>query len=146
MGRRIAAEHRKVVHQVAMRLVSTTGEDVPVTAELRYSTRDPYAVRATFTRPRHEPVVWVFGRELLLTGVMERAGSGDVEVYLSGDDVMLKLSSPEGSATLAVCATDIRRFTAQTLNLVAPGSEFGYVDIDAELVALDPAVFAAPDA
>ena len=41
---------------------------IPV--ELRYETSDPYAVRLTFHLPGDAPVTWVFGRELLIDGVV----------------------------------------------------------------------------
>ena len=140
------ATHRHVCVNVAMRLVSGPETNARVVAALDYTTRDPYAVRATFTRACHSPVVWVFARELLLVGVARHAGAGDVQVYPSGDDVILELNSPEGSARLAASSADLRRFGAQMLAVVAPGDESAFIDVDAELAALDPAVFARGDA
>lgn len=145
-GSHAADTHRQVVAQVQMGLLSTHGETIPIFAELRYGTRDPYAVRATFSRPRHAPVVWVFARDLLLIGVARHAGCGDVQVYPDDDAILFELNSPEGFARLAAPTADIRHFVSQMLTLVAPGDEATFVDIDAELASLDPAIFAGDDA
>jgi hypothetical protein len=132
-------EHRHVVAHVPMRLVARTG-DVQVTAELHYSTRDPFAVRATFCRKGHSPVIWTFARDLLLVGVARPAGLGDVEVFPEESAVILRLSSPEGSARLAAPPTELRQFISTMLSLVPAGGESAFYDIDAELAALRSAI------
>lgn len=138
-------QHRHVVADVTMRLMSASGPDADVAAEFHYTTRDPYAVKATFARAGHAPVVWVFARDLLVVGAARHAGVGDVQIYPSGGEVVMDLQSPEGSAQLAAPADDIRRFATQILTLVPAGEEAPLVDIDAELAALDPNIFAGGD-
>ena len=137
MNRPHGEPQRDAVAEIPMRLRSVDGADAGISAEFRYTTGDPYAVRATFSRVQHTPVVWVFARDLLLVGSARRAGIGDVQIYPSGDDVVLKLSSPEGAATLFAPASAIRRFNARMLGMVAHGDEGSHVDIDAELAELD---------
>lgn len=142
---RQAYQHRHVVADVTMRLVSAAGPDAEVAAEFHYTTRDPYAVKATFSRAGHAPVIWVFARDLLVIGTARHAGVGDVQVYPSGTEVVFTLQSPEGSAQLAAPTDDIRRFATQILTVVPAGEEAPFVDIDAELAALDPSMFARGD-
>lgn len=139
-GPQSGTPHRHVFANVPMRLVAESG-DVSVSAELQYTTRDPLAVRATFCRKGYSPVVWVFARDLLLVGIARPSGLGDVQISPEGQDVVLYLSSPEGTATLEASATDMRHFADRMLSVVPAGGECAYIDIDAELAAFDPAIF-----
>ncbi|GAB3878459.1 hypothetical protein GCM10029964_029140 [Kibdelosporangium lantanae] len=70
---------------------------VPVKVELRYDTRDPYAVVAAFRTGRAGWVEWVFARDLLADGLIAEAGDGDVRIRPAVDDpevVVIELSSP----------------------------------------------------
>lgn len=133
--------HQHVFANVPMRLIAESG-DVPVSAELQYTSRDPFAVRATFRRKGYAPVVWTFARDLLLVGVARHAGIGDVQVFPEDSAVVLSLSSPEGSARLAAPAIEIRRFASRMLGVVPAGDEPAFIDIDAELASLNPAISA----
>jgi hypothetical protein len=126
---------------VPMRLVTGSG-DVPISAELQYSTHDPFAVRATFCRKGHSPVVWTFARDLLLVGVARPTGLGDVQVFPEESGVMLHLTSPEGTARLAASPAELRQFVSRMLSLVPSGGEAAFFDIDAELAALVPTISA----
>lgn len=131
--------HRHVFANVPMQLLTEPGE-ATVSAELHYTTRDPFAVRATFCRKGFSPVVWTFARDLLLVGVARPAGIGDVQVFPEGSVVIVRLSSPEGTAQLAASAVDLRRFTSRMLGIVPAGGETTFLDVDAELAAFDPAI------
>src|ERR687888_175865 len=52
-------------------------------ASLKYDPTDPYAVHVMFHPDTSgaEPVSWSFARELLVTGIDEAAGMGDVRVW-----------------------------------------------------------------
>lgn len=131
--------HRHAVATIPMWMV-TDGVDASVDAELHYSTRDPYAVRAIFCRQDYAPVVWTFARDLLLVGLAKQVGDGDVHVFPQGPDVILRLSSPEGTAVLGAAAADVRRFADLTLGMVRVGEESAFVDVDAELATLEAAI------
>jgi hypothetical protein len=138
-GSHSGSRHRHVFANVPMRLAAGSG-DVPVSAELQYSTRDPYAVRATFCRKGYSPVTWTFARDLLLVGVSRPAGLGDVQVFPDESAVILHLSSPEGTARLAASTTQLRQFVSRMLSLVPTGSESALYDIDTELATVNPVI------
>ena len=68
-----------VTHAVSLELIDATGASMPIKAELRYDSNDPYAVTTVFLAGRSE-VRWTFGRELLSRGLYEPTGDGDVHV------------------------------------------------------------------
>src|SRR6185437_7682184 len=66
-----------VIEELALPLVVAGQPGLPMTAELRYASTDPYAVPATF-RADDSEVTWVLSRELLMTGLQAASGIGDV--------------------------------------------------------------------
>lgn len=131
--------HVDVDVEVTLRLVVPESGPVPLQVALRYSAADPYAVRAVF-RGGEATVEWVFARDLLITGLTEASGLGDVHVWPSrgpdGDLVVIALSSPDGRAVLQADADDLRRFVASTVSVVAPGSEEVHLDLDSVITRL----------
>ncbi|MBY8845377.1 SsgA family sporulation/cell division regulator [Streptomyces sp. SP2-10] len=83
---------------------------------LIYRTADPYAVTAVFNQGTDEETEWVFARELLVDGLHESAGIGDVVVSPSVDEtsgrqrIFVRLRSPEGTALLSASRHDIEAF------------------------------------
>ena len=69
--------------ETSLRLVAPDATALPVRASLRYDPADPYAVHVLFhaESPAGEAVSWSFARELLVTGLDEPAGIGDVRVW-----------------------------------------------------------------
>jgi len=115
-----------IAHRVALGLVGPD-EPTPLVAELRYDPADPYAVSMAFLKDGVE-VVWVFARGLLLRGVYEPVGVGDVQVFPSVDAdghavVALVLRAPTGSALVEGKTRDFLDFLAQTTRAVWPGTE-----------------------
>ncbi|MGZ8737285.1 MAG: SsgA family sporulation/cell division regulator [Nocardioides sp.] len=112
----------------------------PVEAELRYDPADPYAVSITFL-VRGSEVVWVFGRDLLLHGVTEPVGDGDVQVLPSIDadgraQVLVSLTAPSGQALVEVRARDVHDFLALTAQAVWPGTEGDRLSADDAIAAI----------
>jgi hypothetical protein len=112
----------------------------PGRAELRYDPVDPYAVALVFLVAGAE-VTWVFARDLLLTGVSEPAGEGDVQVQPSLDDdgragVTVLLHSPSGDAVVKFAAADLLGFLARSAREVWPGTESDRLCPDAAIEAL----------
>lgn len=126
--------------ELQLRLVVSSGSSVPVPAELRYETSDPYAVHATFHTGESETVGWVFARDLLADGLRCASGCGDVRVWpvrrRDQELVCLALSSPEGHALLEAPARSLQSFLERTNAAVRPGTEHRYFDIDVELAQL----------
>jgi hypothetical protein len=118
--------HHVIRHRVALGLIGPD-EPAPLVAELRYDPADPYAVSMAFLKDDDE-VVWVFARALLLRGVYEPAGVGDVQVFPSVDPegravVALSLRAPTGAALIEGPSRDFLDFLAQTTRAVWPGTE-----------------------
>ncbi len=71
-----------------------------IPATLHYDRSDPFAVRMTFPAPatlEGVEVCWTFSRELLITGMREPEGHGDVRVRPYGyDRTVLEFHAPRG--------------------------------------------------
>ncbi|MFJ4766659.1 SsgA family sporulation/cell division regulator [Streptomyces diastaticus] len=108
---------------------------IPV--ELRYETVDPYAVRLTFHLPGDAPVTWVFGRELLVDGVLDAAGDGDVHVCPVGREatreVHITLQVGSEQALFRAGKAPLLAFLDRTDRLVPLGSERAHADFDTHL-------------
>ncbi|HEV2779223.1 MAG TPA: SsgA family sporulation/cell division regulator [Actinophytocola sp.] len=112
---------------------------VPVKVELRYDTRDPYAVVAAFRTGRAGWVEWVYARDLLADGLIAEAGDGDVRIRPAVDDpevVVIELSSPSGHAVFEASAQELADFLDRTYDVVVPGNEHLWVDVDEALTHL----------
>jgi hypothetical protein len=129
-----------VTQRVTLELIDATGAAMPIEAELRYDAADPYAVTAVFMTVAGQ-VRWTFGRDLLLEGLHEPAGDGDVHVWPCLDTqgravVVIELCSPDGEALVQVRTVDLTGFAERTVRAVAPGAESGLVDVDAAIAAI----------
>lgn len=125
----------------SLRLVAPDATPMPVRASLRYVPSDPYAVHVLFhAEAGGEPVGWSFARDLLVTGLTEATGIGDVRVWpwstVDGEYVALALSSPDGNALFEVPRTVLVRFLRRTYVAVPRGRESEYLDIDTALTRL----------
>ena len=131
--------HADVDTAADLRLVVPDADAVSLPVALRYRVVDPFAVTVAFSGAEVS-VEWVFARDLLLTGLTQPCGEGDVRVWpswRSGKDlVLIALSSPDGRAVLEANAGDLRAFLDATVRLVRPGTESDHVDLDAELAGL----------
>lgn len=131
--------HADVDLAVALRLVVPDADAVSLPVALRYAARDPYAVVVAF-RGEDVSVEWVFGRDLLLTGLDAPCGDGDVQIWpgagADADLIFISLSSPDGRAVLEAYRDDLRDFLDRTIRLVPPGLENDFVDLDAEISTL----------
>jgi hypothetical protein len=128
--------------ETSLRLVAPDATSLPVRASLRYDPADPYAVHVLFHAESAggEAVSWSFARELLMTGLDEPAGMGDVRVWPwnnpRGDFVALALSSPDGNALFEVPRSVLVRFLRRTYVVVPRGKETELLDLDAAVVRL----------
>lgn len=114
-------------------LLAPRGPAVPVRVELRYDTRDPFAVVAAFRTGRSGWVEWVFSRDLLADGLLGDAGQGDVRIRSGSDNpevVVVELNSPAGHAVFEAGAQRIAEFLDTTYDVVVPGREVLWTDVD----------------
>lgn len=130
-------EHKKTVseHNERLEFLQEDGTSLPLDAQFLFSRECPYAVEATFGA---EQTRWTFARDLLLNGIFESAGEGDICVWptLSEDGkaaVILQLTSqnPGRDAYLQIPTKVIANFIQETDLFAAIGQEA--VDIDTEL-------------
>ena len=71
---------RVVTENVELEFVDPQGEATAIDADLVFDPADPYAVTMVF-RTGVQEVLWTFGRELLVEGLYEPTGDGDVHVW-----------------------------------------------------------------
>jgi Streptomyces sporulation and cell division protein, SsgA len=141
--------------ELGLRLVVPQQTIVPLVASVYYSGSDPYAIRMAFHVGTDEPVEWIFARDLLAAGIESRQGEGDVQVWPSpmscadadgldgigpdeiketeGKILNIELSSPFGQAHFEAPALAMSAFLKRTYQIVPPGREGSYIDIEAEL-------------
>jgi hypothetical protein len=106
---------------------------VPVQVELRYDTRDPYAVAAAFRTGRAGWVEWVFSRDLLADGLLAHAGDGDVRIRPGSGDpeiVVVELNSPSGHAVFEASAQRLAEFLDASYDIVLPGNETLWMNVN----------------
>ncbi|CAM3677932.1 SsgA family sporulation/cell division regulator [Streptomyces albus] len=132
--------HTVVERELEMRLVLAPEHSVAVPARLSYRTDDPYAVHVTFHITSETPVHWTFARELLMEGVTQPCGDGDVRVWPTRVGtrkvVCMALSSPHGDALLEADSPLLTAWLDRTLRVVPPGEEAEAMSLDAQLSAL----------
>jgi hypothetical protein len=122
----------------ALTLWPVDRREQPVATTLFYEAGDPYAVQLLF--PQSEGVLpWVFGRALLIDGLEEAAGQGDVRIAPHEADGWLVITLlPEEHVPLAFYAsrTVVEQFVDATYKVVHLGREHEHVDWYAELAAM----------
>jgi hypothetical protein len=123
--------------ELALRLVVPDHTTVPLLATIEYAASDPYALRVAFHVGNDEPVEWIFARELLTLGMGCLVGDGDVQVWPgrmeSNRLLHIGLSSPFGDALFETPLAPLADFLNRTFEIVPPGRETEFVDIETEL-------------
>ena len=123
---------------VPLTFVTGEGQSEPLDGVLVFDPTDPYAVQLHL-EARDGAVTWVFARELLVEGLYEPCGAGDVQVWpcLNGADeavVVIELSSPEGTGLLETSSRRVQEFVSQSLQVLPLGQETTQLPID-DLIA-----------
>jgi hypothetical protein len=137
-----STEGQTVAAEQVVWLIGPDDLNVPLTAHLRYSSADPYAVRMSFDSGLPKPVEWAFDRDLLAAALHGPEGVGDVRAWPSPgrtavDKIMnIVLGNLDGYARFETSAAEIELFLARTFELVPAGQESDGFDIDAELAEL----------
>ena len=132
---RTTTRHQNVVASTVMTLLADS-TSIAVNAELEYQSRDPFAVRIVFDVPSSTAVQWVFGRDLLIQGLIGPSGTGDVQVFPVHGGVMIELDSPAGSARILVRRGDLSRFVDNMIKAVPLDEEHHFFDMDREIAML----------
>ncbi|MTD57086.1 SsgA family sporulation/cell division regulator [Amycolatopsis pithecellobii] len=125
--------HTDVVEQ--HQFVTLNGNGTPVFSRWTYVAGDPYVVTLAFRTERGHWIDWSFARDLLIDGLEEPAGLGDVRVRpdlaFTDDMLVIELESPDGYGIVEMRRQDVERFVDATCQVVAPGTETDLLDIDA---------------
>jgi hypothetical protein len=118
---------------VPWRLVVPDDRTVLFPGDLCYKSSDPYAVRITF-RVEDYTMDWVFARALLIAGLLEPAGVGDVQISPCRrdgvDTVQITLKAHHVYAVLEAPARMIGAFLKQTCQAVPLGTEHRHLNLD----------------
>jgi hypothetical protein len=119
--------------------VSAATGDADLQAELRYDPTDPLAVTLAIGVECSEPVVWVFGRDLLAEGVERPTGQGDITIEpgVEADRHEIRITlATDCLATMTADRDTVVEFLVDSFTAVSSGSEMDSVDLDAEIASL----------
>jgi hypothetical protein len=118
---------------VPWRLVVPDDRTVPFPGDLCYKSTDPYAVRITLHVDNYT-MDWVFARTLLIGGLLEPVGVGDVQISPSCHDgvdtVQITLIPHHVHAVLEAPARVIAAFLKRTCQAVPLGTEHRHLNLD----------------
>ena len=113
------------------------GQAAPVVTRWTYLVDDPFAVTFSIRTRSDRWVTWVMARDLLLAGLTDNVGVGDIRLRpcrVHGYEVLVvEISSPDGHAALEVDRDLLGRFVQATTELLPLGSEISVLDMDAEI-------------
>lgn len=127
---------RTISADLVLQVLDAWGRTVELPAEFGYDPADPWAVWITFrgaSGRSTEPVRWAVGRDLLMSGMTDPAGEGDIQLFPSVDEngraaVIMELCSPDGRLVTQMRTSDLYAFLVKTLMAVPLGTET--VDLD----------------
>ena len=120
---------------VAMERFDETGSLVQSDALFSYDPSDPFAATLTLKASPRD-VRWTFARDLLIDGLFEPAGEGDVVVFPFLDPetgsavTVLGLRSPGGEFMAQVPKQALQAFVRAMLDSVPSGAESELIDLD----------------
>ena len=89
-----------------------------------YGHMDPWSIHMSFGNDNN----WVFSRELLLDGLKDFAGLGDVKIWPAQRFTGMRLESPDGECELRFVRRLLQQFADETCVLVSPGLEHMNMD------------------
>jgi hypothetical protein len=112
-----------------------------VTVGWMYVAEEPFSVQLLVVIDAETSVAVVFSRELLLCGLRQPAGPGDVAIgpgVVRGDGGSLWVRFPAswGVTVVEVPREPVAAFVFATYDVVGPAQEVDHLDLDAELLAL----------
>lgn len=127
-----------VTSVLTLELIDAEGTTTPLETEFSFDPADPLAVTAAFLTVAGR-VEWTFGRDLLIGGLYEPTGDGDVHVWPCLDNdarsvVIIELCSPDGEALVQARAADMTSFVERMTAAVAPGEEL--IDVEGAIAQI----------
>ncbi|WP_101377393.1 SsgA family sporulation/cell division regulator [Saccharopolyspora spinosa] len=135
----MANDHGTVLATMIFNLVAPAGVIAPVGVELRYDSRNPYEISMKLNVGTDGQVDWVIARDLLADGLIAEAGEGDVRIGPRRGFpglVVIEMSSPSGQASFEVNADQLADFLNDTYDVVEPGDEHRWMNVDEVLSQL----------
>jgi hypothetical protein len=129
---------RALSQELVLQCLDAYGRSLDLPASFGYDPSDPWAVWITFRGPRDD-VRWAVGRDLLLQGMTDPAGEGDIQLWPSIDEngraaVVMELCSPDGRLVTQLLTNELYRFLTRTLAAVPLGTES--IDLDQMVAAI----------
>src|SRR3978361_486011 len=123
-----------IAENVELEFVGPQGEAASIDSGLVFDPADPYAVTMVF-RTGVQEVLWTFGRELLVEGLFEPTGDGDVHVWpclrsAGSAGLIIELCSPDGELLVQASSRSVTTFVQSMLDSVPDGQESSFVDFD----------------
>ena len=108
----------------------------PASIRLHYDAMDPYAVSLTVMDVA--PCAWTFGRELLLDGIIDFAGEGDVVICPAedSDELLIEMRAADSHLVVRVGRDQVWDFLESTCLIVPPGTECRFLNIDDAITRL----------
>lgn len=103
--------------KISARLMTAEYEWHELTLRIRHSPDDALAVRLDLLAGEHDPpaATWVFGRDLLATGLLLPTGEGDVRVRPHGEDETdVELVSGRSWCVVRMASAHVRDVVART--------------------------------
>ena len=124
--------------ELVLQCLDARGRTVDLPATFGYDPADPWAVCITFRGPKDD-VSWLVARELLIRGLTDPAGEGDIQLWPSIDDggraaVVMELRSPDGHLVTELRTHELYRFLTRTQAMVPAGTEV--MDLDGLVEAI----------
>jgi Streptomyces sporulation and cell division protein, SsgA len=129
---------RVLTQDLTLQCIDPWGRPLDLPASFGYDPADPWAVWITFRSPNDE-VRWAVGRDLLLQGLTDPAGEGDIRLWPSIDEdgraaVVMELCSPAGQLVAQLRTSELYRFLTRSLAAVPRGTE--WIDLDLMVASL----------
>ena len=124
---------RALSQELTLQVLDAWGRTVDLAASFGYDAGDPWAVWITFHGRPGEGIRWAVGRDLLVRGVTDPAGEGDIQLFPSVDEngraaVVMELCSPDGRLVTQMRTSELYAFLSRTLEVVPLGAET--IDLD----------------
>ncbi len=142
----MGSEYTVIKAILVLEVRSAAGGAAALRADLGCDSRAPYAVGLTLHTGRG-PVEWLTARDLLIDGLREPSGLGDVRIGPAADPAVtvVELRSPSGFVALEADTAEIVDFLYRTCEVLPRGQESRAFDFDRELAQLTRSGRAAPE-
>lgn len=123
-----------VAWPISLQCQDREGREHDLEVVFEYHPQDPFAVALRFG-PEDHGIRWLLARDLLVRGITDPVGEGDVRIWPTTDRfghsvVAMELRSPDGRLVAQASTREVYRFVTRTLVSVPAGTESGRLDVD----------------